>query len=67
MDFPAFSLDSSLLEEAKEPEPEVTYDLLILGGGPAAMSSAVYAARKIMTLAIITKDFGGQVRETTEV
>jgi alkyl hydroperoxide reductase subunit F len=67
MDFPSFSLDSSLLEEAKEPEPEVTYDLLILGGGPAAMSAAVYASRKMMTLAIITKDFGGQVRETSEV
>jgi alkyl hydroperoxide reductase subunit F len=67
MDFPNFSLDTSLLEEAKEPEPEVTYDLLILGGGPAAMSAAVYAARKMMDLAIITKDFGGQVRETSEV
>ena len=67
MDFPAFSLDTSLLEKAKEPAPEVTYDLLILGGGPAAMSAAVYAARKMMNLAIITKDFGGQVRETSEV
>lgn len=67
MDFPNFSLDTSLLEEAKELEPEVTYDLLILGGGPAAMSAAVYAARKMMNLAIITKDFGGQVRETSEV
>lgn len=67
MDFPNFSLDTSLLEKAKEPEPEVTYDLLILGGGPAAMSAAVYAARKMMNLAIITKDFGGQVRETSEI
>ena len=67
MDFPAFSLDTSLLEKSKEPAPEVTYDLLILGGGPAAMSAAVYAARKMMNLAIITKDFGGQVRETSEV
>jgi alkyl hydroperoxide reductase subunit F len=67
MDFPAFSLDTSLLEKAKEPAPGVTYDLLILGGGPAAMSAAVYAARKMMNLAIITKDFGGQVRETSEV
>jgi alkyl hydroperoxide reductase subunit F len=67
MDFPDFSLDTSLLEKAKEPEPEVTYDLLILGGGPAAMSAAVYAARKMMKLAIITKDFGGQVRETSEI
>jgi len=67
MDFPSFSLDTSLLEEATEPDPEITYDLLILGGGPAAMSAAVYAARKMMNLAIITKDFGGQVRETSEV
>jgi len=67
MDFPTFSLDTSLLEKAKEPEPEVTYDLLILGGGPAAMSAAVYATRKMMNLAIITKDFGGQVRETSEI
>ena len=67
MDFPEFSFDTSLLEEAKEPEPEVIYDLLILGGGPAAMSAAVYAARKMMNLAIITKDFGGQVRETSEI
>ncbi len=67
MDFPDFSLDVSLLEKAKEPEQEVIYDLLILGGGPAAMSAAVYAARKMMNLAIITRDFGGQVRETSEV
>jgi len=67
MDFPDFSLDISMLEKAKEPKQEVTYDLLILGGGPAAMSAAVYAARKMMNLAIITRDFGGQVRETSEV
>lgn len=67
MDFPTFSLDTSLLEKAKEPDPEITYDLLILGGGPAAMSAAVYAARKMMNMAIITKDFGGQVRETSEI
>jgi alkyl hydroperoxide reductase subunit F len=67
LDFPTFSLDTSFLEQAKEPELDVIYDLLILGGGPAAMSAAVYAARKVMKLAIITKDFGGQVRETSEV
>jgi alkyl hydroperoxide reductase subunit F len=67
MDFPEFTLDTSLLEKAKEPEPTITYDLLILGGGPAAMSAAVYAARKMINLAIITKDFGGQIRETSEV
>lgn len=67
MDFPSFSLDTSFLEKAKDLDPEATYDLLILGGGPAAMSAAIYAARKLLNLAIITKDFGGQVRETSEV
>lgn len=67
MDFPTFTLDTTLLEESKEPEVDVTYDLLILGGGPAAMSAAVYAARKMLTIALITKDFGGQIRETSEV
>ena len=67
MDFPEFSLDSSFLENAKWLEPDVRYDLLIVGGGPAAMSAAVYAARKMMNVAIITKDFGGQVRETSEI
>lgn len=67
MDFPTFTLDTTLLEETKEPEIDVTYDLLILGGGPASMSAAVYAARKMLTIAILTKDFGGQIRETSEV
>jgi alkyl hydroperoxide reductase subunit F len=67
MEFPEFTLDTSMLEEAAEPDPEFTYDLLILGGGPAAMSAAVYAARKMMKCAMITKDFGGQVKETSEV
>ncbi len=67
MNFPQFSLDTSFLDTVKTPEPEVTYDLLILGGGPAAMSAGVYAARKTLKLAIITKDFGGQVRETSQV
>ena len=67
MDFPAFSLDTTSLEETKQPDTAVTYDLIILGGGPAAMSATVYAARKMINVAIITKDFGGQVRETSEV
>jgi alkyl hydroperoxide reductase subunit F len=67
MDFPTFSLDTSLLEEASEPDPERTYDLLITGGGPAALSAAVYAARKMLGCAMISKDFGGQIRDTSEV
>ncbi|MBW1888313.1 MAG: NAD(P)-binding domain-containing protein, partial [Deltaproteobacteria bacterium] len=67
MEFPGFTLDTSLFEETKEPLAGSVYDLIIVGGGPAAMSAAVYAARKMMNFALFTKDFGGQVRETSEI
>ena len=36
------------------------YDLIILGGGPAGTSAAVYAARKQLKTLIILNEFGGQ-------
>jgi alkyl hydroperoxide reductase subunit F len=36
------------------------YDLIIIGGGPAGAAAAVYAARKQLTTALITPEFGGQ-------
>jgi alkyl hydroperoxide reductase subunit F len=36
------------------------YECIIIGGGPAGTAAAVYAARKKLRSAIITKDFGGQ-------
>jgi len=62
-----FSLDESFLAETTEPSRETVHDCLILGGGPASMSAAVYCARKALNCAIIAKDFGGQVSETSEV
>ena len=38
----------------------MTYDLIIIGGGPAGTAAAVYAARKQLKTAIITVEFGGQ-------
>jgi len=38
----------------------MTYDLIIIGGGPAGAAAAVYAARKKLKTAIITDNFGGQ-------
>lgn len=36
------------------------YDLVIIGGGPAGVAAGVYAARKKLKTALITKDFEGQ-------
>lgn len=36
------------------------YDLIIIGGGPAAVGASVYAARKQLKTLIIAKEFGGQ-------
>lgn len=36
------------------------YDLVILGGGPAGVAAAVYAARKQLKSLLITGEFGGQ-------
>ncbi len=36
------------------------YDLIIIGGGPAGVSAAVYAARKRLKTILITDDWGGQ-------
>jgi len=67
MDLPGFSLDMASLQESPRPDADETYDVLILGGGPASMSAAVYAARKLLKTAILTRDFGGQMLETSEI
>lgn len=38
----------------------MTYDLIIIGGGPAGVSAGVYAARKQLKTLLITPEFGGQ-------
>ncbi len=41
--------------------PETVYDAVILGGGPAGLSAAVYAARKMMKAVLVSGNVGGQV------
>ena len=43
------------------------YELIIVGGGPAGMAAAVYAARKRLNTLLISVDIGGQMNWTTGV
>ena len=40
------------------------YDVVVVGGGPAGASAAIYSARKGLKTAIVAQKFGGQVQET---
>jgi len=48
-------------------DPGKVYDVLIIGGGPAGMTAAVYCMRKGADTAIVIKNVGGQVAETSSV
>jgi len=58
-------IDSSAsLKEAEKISKKETYDILIVGGGPAGASAAVYSARKGLRTGIVSERFGGQVMDT---
>lgn len=40
------------------------FDVVVVGGGPAGVSAAIYSVRKGLKTALITEKIGGQVQET---
>lgn len=50
-----------------KPDAKKTYDTIIIGGGPAALSAAVYAARKQLSVLLVSKDIGGQITYTASI
>jgi alkyl hydroperoxide reductase subunit F len=43
------------------------FDVLVIGGGPAGASAAIYAARKGIRTGIVAERFGGQVNDTLAI
>lgn len=46
---------------------KAAFDVLIIGGGPAAATASIYAARKGVSTGLIASEFGGQVVETLSI
>ena len=50
--------------DASEFTDKEPFDVLVVGGGPAGASSAIYAARKGIRTGIVAERFGGQIMDT---
>lgn len=56
--------DAKAAEALKDKAP---FDVLVVGGGPAGASAAIYAARKGIRTGIVAERFGGQVADTVGI
>lgn len=67
MDFDLNLSTASAEHKAVPVEDGKLYDVIIVGGGPAALTAAVYCMRKGVSTALVTEDIGGQVAVTSSI
>jgi len=53
--------------DAEKLSAKAAYDSLIIGGGPAGASAAIYSARKGIRTGVVAQRFGGQVADTVGI
>lgn len=59
-----FGVDASVAKLSGADANLGDYDVVVVGGGPAGASAAIYSARKGLKTAMIAERFGGQVQDT---
>lgn len=58
---------NSAAKDAEKINAKGAFDVLIIGGGPAGGTAAIYAARKGIKTGIVAERFGGQVMDTLDI
>ena len=53
--------------EAQKISAKSPFDVVVIGGGPAASAAAIYAARKGIRTGLVTQNIGGQMLNTTTI